>query len=114
VLDGIHAERIRALAALFAARGNQGRATTDVAMAARAATFGAIDTLIVDMDAVVDGTIDETDGSVTFADAPGADSYGVIDEIARRALGSSATIVAVRAADIPGGGALAAILRYAL
>ena len=114
VLDGIYAERIQALAALFATRGNQGRATTDVAMAARAATFGAIDTLIVDMDAVVDGTIDETDGSVIFADAPGADSYGVIDEIARRALGSGATIVAVRAADIPGGGALAAILRYAL
>ena len=43
------------LAALFAEREPQGRAVTDVAQAARAATFGAVDTLIVDMDAVVAG-----------------------------------------------------------
>ncbi len=112
ILDGIHAQRIAALAELYRTRSNQGRATADIAQAARAATFGAIDTLMVDMDAEVDGTIDEEDGAVSFATAPGADSYGVIDEIARRALNSGAQIVAARTADIPGQGALAAILRY--
>jgi len=61
---------------------------------------------------VVPGTVADEDGAVTFADAASATSYGVIDEIARRALGSGATIVAARAGDIPGCGALAAILRY--
>jgi hypothetical protein len=112
VLDELHAGRLRTLAELWRQRGGQGRATADIATAARAATFGAIDTLLVDMDAVVPGTVADEDGAVTFADAASATSYGVIDEIARRALGSGATIVAARAGDIPGCGALAAILRY--
>jgi hypothetical protein len=41
-------------------------------------------------------------------------SYGVVDEIAARALRAGARIVSARRADIPGGGALAAILRYAV
>lgn len=64
------------------------------------------------MDAIVHGAIDEEDGTVSFADAPSAGSYGVIDEIARRALNAGGTIVAARRADIPGGGELEAILRY--
>jgi hypothetical protein len=38
---------------LFAMRNNQGRAATDVAEAARAATFGTIDSLLVDIDNVL-------------------------------------------------------------
>ncbi|MBA3326250.1 MAG: hypothetical protein H0T41_13595 [Rhodobacteraceae bacterium] len=112
VLDAIHADRIAALKEIYATRENQGRATSDVVMAARAATFGAIDTLIVDMDATVPGTIAEEDGAVTFADAPSAGTYGVVDEIASRALRSGARIIAARKSDVPGGGELAAILRY--
>jgi hypothetical protein len=111
ILDEIYAGKLAALAALFAARENQGRATTDVAQAARAATFGAIDTLVVDMDEVVHGTIDD-DGNVHFANTAGAETYGVVDEIARRALRHGATLLAARKADIPGQGSLAAILRY--
>ena len=66
------------------------------------------------MDAVVNGTVDEETGAVTFAAEAGAASYGVVDEITRRALRSGARIVAARAADVPGGGSLAAILRYAI
>jgi hypothetical protein len=36
----------------------------------------------------------------------------VVDEIAGRAIETGARLLAVRGADIPGGGALAAILRY--
>ena len=112
VLDAIYADEIKALAGLFAAREPQGRSTSDIAQAARAATFGAIDTLIVDMDAVVPGTVGEDDGAVAFADHADAVNYGVVDEIARRALRSGAKVLAARRTDIPGGGDLAAIMRY--
>jgi hypothetical protein len=112
VLDGIYAGEIDDLAALFAQREPQGRAVTDVAQAARAATFGAIDTLIVDMDAVVPGTVDDESGAVAFGEGGRVETYGVVDEIARRTLLNGGRVVSARRADIPGGGDLAAVLRY--
>lgn len=112
-LDRLYAAAIADFAALFATRAMERRTTTDISDAARAATFGAIDTLLVDMDEVVIGTVDETNGAVSFADRPGRDSYGVVDEIAGRALATGARVLAVRKADIPGGAQLAAVLRYA-
>jgi hypothetical protein len=112
VLDRIYAANLEALAGLYATREGQGRATADVAQAARAATFGAIHTLIVDIEASVPGTVADEDGAVSFAEAEGADNYGVVDEIARRTLASGGRVVAVRRADVPGAGVLAAILRY--
>jgi hypothetical protein len=114
ILDVIYADEVGRLAALYATREEQGRATIDIAQAARAATFGAVDTLIVDMDTVVPGTVAEEDGKVTFDERNDAVNYGVVDEIARRAFQSGARVVAARRADIPGGGDLAAILRYAI
>lgn len=112
ILDGIYAARLREIADLYAMRENQGRATGDIAHAARAATFGAVDTLIFDMDSVVPGTVDAESGAVTFADTASATSYGVVDEIAGRSLLAGGTLLAVRRDDVPGGGDLAAILRY--
>ncbi|MGV1015064.1 MAG: hypothetical protein ACOYB4_08860, partial [Methyloceanibacter sp.] len=112
VLDEIYTADIGKLAALYIAREAQGRATTDIAQAARAATFGAVDTLIVDMDSVVPGFVAEEDGKVTFDEHNDAVNYGVVDEIARRAFQSGARVVAARRDDVPGGGDVAAILRY--
>ena len=112
VLDGIYAEQIKSLGELYAMREAQGRATGDIAQAARAATFGAVDTLLVDIDSVVPGFVGEDDGAITFADHADGINYGIVDEIARRALQSGARVVAARRADIPGGGDIAAILRY--
>ena len=78
-----------------------------------AATFGAIDTLVVDMDAVVPGTVDD-DGTVSFGEGGQLGTYGIVDEIARRALLAGGRVVSARRADIPGGGDLAAVLRYPL
>jgi len=113
ILDRFYAAEIAALGELFAARAGEGRATADIALAARAATAGAVETLIVDMDRTVPGTVGE-DGSVSFADHESAATYGVVDEIVARALRAGARIVAARAGEVPGGGALAAILRYAV
>lgn len=112
ILDGIYAEQLRDLAHLFATREPQGRALTDVAQAARAATFGAVDTLVVDMDSVVAGTVDEETGAVTFGAGGKVETYGVLDEIARRTLMAGGRVVSARRGDIPGNGELAAILRY--
>jgi hypothetical protein len=112
VLDEINAQEIARIADLFAARANDGRATTDIAQAARAATFGAVDTLIVDMDNTVSGFVDETTGAVTFDAAPDAVNYGVVDEIARRVLQTGGRVLSARRADVPRDADLAAILRY--
>ncbi|HMO66951.1 MAG TPA: hypothetical protein PKE47_17320, partial [Verrucomicrobiota bacterium] len=91
----------------------QGRASTDIANTARAATIGAVDSLLADIDAVVPGTVGEEDGRVAFAEGGAAGAYGVVDEIARRVLLAGGRVLAVRQEDIPGGKPLAAILRYA-
>ncbi len=85
---------------------------TDLTDVARAATFGAVDTLMADIDEVVPGFVDPDSGVVTFDAADDAVNYGVIDEIARRVLLSGGRVLALRRADIPLEGTVAAILRY--
>lgn len=111
ILDQAYAAEIAAVRDVFETRAAQGRTATDLTDAARAATFGAIDTLLADMDDVVPGTIDDN-GIVNLADSETANTYGVVDEIAGRTLMSGGRVLAVRRDDIPGHGTLAAILRY--
>jgi hypothetical protein len=112
LLDRLYRDEVTAVVELFEKRTNAGRATTDIAQAARAATYGAVETMLMDIDEVVPGTIDETTGAVAFAQRAGLESYGVVDEIARRVIMSGGRVLGVRKADIPGGKSLAAILRY--
>ena len=112
VLDALYAEELSDLRRLFDQRGSQGRAAAEITDIARAATFGAVQTLMADMDDVVSGFVDEESGAVTI-DADGdATNYGVVDEIARRVIGHGGRVLALRREDIPGGGTAAAILRY--
>lgn len=113
VLDALNQAELSTWRELFARREPQGRASTDIANTARAATMGAVDSLLVDIDAVVPGTVGEEDGKVIFAESPGAGAYGIVDEIARRVLLAGGRVLGVRKDDIPGGQPLAAILRYA-
>ncbi len=114
IIDEINARMVADFGLLYATRENEGRATTQIALAARAATFGAVDTLLVDMDGVQPGRVDETTGEVTFETHESARSYGVIDEIAGRVLAQGGKVLAVRRKDIPQEAELAAILRYAI
>ena len=113
VIDEVHAEALREAQALFEQRTGAGRTTTDVADTARAATYGMVDTVFVDLDGSVPGTVDDESGAVTFAPEDDAVAYGVVDEIARRVWQAGGTVLAVRRDDIPGGGDVAAILRWA-
>ena len=114
IMDTLHRDRLAALGGLLKARENEGRASTDIAQTARAATYGAVDTLIVDIESVVPGTVADEDGAVSFADAPSAETYGVVDEIAGRVLATGGQVLGVRRDEVPGGGDLAAILRFAI
>ena len=114
VLDELHARQLSELRDRFEQRFAQDRASTDVATIARAATYGSVDTIIVDMDQKVPGFVDDESGAVTFAEEDDAVSYGVVDEIVRRVLLSGGRVFAVRAPDVPGEGPAAAILRYPL
>lgn len=112
VMDAAYARELDDIRALFEQRSGDGRATTDISDAARAATFGAIEVLLVDIDEVVHGRIDEETGAVRFDNEETADNYGLVDEIMGRALNNGARVMGVRKADIPGGKSLAATLRY--
>jgi stalled ribosome rescue protein Dom34 len=114
VLDDLYAAQLRDVQDLYQHRSADGRALSDVAEVARAATFGAVETLLVDIDASVPGTVDQQTGAVAFAPAATGDVHDVTDEIARRAWLSGARVLAVRDREIPGQGAVAAILRYPL
>jgi hypothetical protein len=111
VLDQAHAETLAQLKSLYDVRSGQRRVATDLTDVARAATHGAIEILFVDIDEVVPGTIDEN-GVVTLADRASAKTYGLVDEIAARVMTSGGKVMAVRRNDVPGGGGLAATLRY--
>jgi len=112
ILDELYAAELDELVDRMARRAAHGRAVTDLSDVARAATYGAVETLFVDIDQSVPGLVDEETGAVTLSDSEDAVSYGVVDEILRRALLSGAEIFAVRADDMPGGGAVAAGVRF--
>jgi hypothetical protein len=113
VLDELYADELRATQETYALRASQRRASSDVADVARAATYGLVDTVLVDIDETLPGSIDEESGAVELDEADDAVNYGVVDEIARRVWLNGGRVLAVRRGDIPGEAPVAAILRYA-
>ncbi|MFI1918068.1 hypothetical protein [Nocardia sp. NPDC020380] len=110
LLDKHYADELSTLRDEFEKRRSDGRGAIDLADIARAATYGIVHALFVDIDATVPGTVAD-DGSIVTSAA--ADAPGVLDEIARRVVLSNGRVLAVRAEDIPDGAHAAAVLRYA-
>src|SRR5262249_54028905 len=113
LLDDLYRDELRTIRETYALRASQRRASADIADVARPAHFGLVDTVVVDIDEVVPGHVDEETGAVSFDDGGDAVNYGVVDEIARRVWLNGGRVLAVRRDDIPGEGSVAAILRYA-
>ncbi|GJF15647.1 hypothetical protein NGTWS1803_00780 [Mycolicibacterium cyprinidarum] len=113
VLDGFYAEQLTQARHTYEVRQGQGRAQSDLADIARSATYGLVDTLFVDIDSFVAGTLDPQSGAIEYLDAASGTEYDVVDEVTRRSLLQGGRILAVRSQEVPGGGKAAAILRYA-
>lgn len=114
VLDAAHAAQLAEWRELYRLRDGQGRAASDVAVCAHAAARGAVASALVDIDAVLPGLVDEETGAVSFTEDKTGGAHGVVDAIARLVIGAGGRVLAVRADDIPGGGPVAAVLRYRL
>jgi hypothetical protein len=113
LLDDLYAAELQAIQKAYALRVTQRRASSDIADVARAATYGLVDTVLVDIDETVPGRVDEETGAVTLDRVDDAVNYGVVDEIARRVWMNGGRVLAVRRDDIPDSSSVAAILRYA-
>jgi hypothetical protein len=111
ILDRLYSREVKAAIALYDQLKPR-RATTDVSYAAHAATAGAAEQLLVDLDAVVPGLVSDVDGSVIYSASDDAETYSVVDEIARRALSTGARVLGVRQEELPDRAPLTAILRY--
>jgi len=111
VLDGIFSREAALGRKLMEQRVGQGRTILDVSDAARAATAGAVDTLLVDIDKDVPGFVDDVSELVTIARKDNARTYDILDEIAVRSLLTGARVLAVRTQDTPD---FSAITRYAV
>jgi len=111
ILDRLYSRELKAVIALYDELKPR-RATTDVSYAAHAATAGAVEQLLVDLDAVIPGLVSDIDGSVVYSASDDADTYSVVDEIARRALYTGARVMGARKEELPDLAPLTAILRY--
>src|SRR3984957_18154834 len=92
ILDRLYSRELNAVMARYDEL-TQRRATTDVSYAAHAATAGAIEQLLVDLDAVIPGLVSDIDGSVIYSASDDAETYSVVDEVARRALYTGARVL---------------------
>lgn len=113
VLDDVYAAQIDALKETYETRAGQDRATTDLSRIARAATLGAVDTLLVDIDVRIDGYVDDVTGALQIEDTDTVGNYGVIDEVAKRVIEHGGRVLAVRKEQVPAEADAAAILRFA-
>lgn len=112
LIDTHYEDQLQNVRETYAGRVNDRRASDSVSEAARLATFGAVETLLVNMEAAVPGTIDGVTGEATFSETAGPDTYDVLSEIASRVIQTGGDVVSVRQKDLPGSTPLAALLRY--
>jgi hypothetical protein len=111
ILDHLYARELSAILARYEELKPR-RATTDISYAAHAAVADAIDQLLVDLDVVVPGLVSDVDGSVTYSTSDDAETYSVVDEVARRALCAGARVLGAKREELPNRGPLVATLRY--
>lgn len=91
-----------------------GLATNDLDHAVKAAIGGRIETLIVPLGIQKWGRYDPASDSVRFDNGPTPENEDMINYAAAQTIINSGNVYAVPADQLPGGGAVAAILRYAI
>jgi hypothetical protein len=87
-------------------------ASSDLAMVARGAVFGQIDTLLLDPDASQPGRLDKETGGIVPANSDGPEDYDLIDEIMSQTLRNGGKVFPIKSSDLPDGKNIAALFRY--
>ena len=111
ILSREYQHRVHELQTRFGTLRAQGRGATELREIALAATQGAIDTLLFDIDSAIDGQVDDF-GNVFVAASPNALSYDVVAEVSARVLANGGKVVGVRASDLAPNVTAIALLRY--
>ncbi|WJL96095.1 hypothetical protein QSU92_02475 [Microbacterium sp. ET2] len=111
ILDAEFSRELSEWRELFGTRRAEDLATSRLAEVAAAATAAAVDELLFDIDATLEGQIDEF-GVITTSEEPTPSAYAVVDEIAARVLRGGGTVRGVRNADLVDGSPVAALLRF--
>jgi hypothetical protein len=88
------------------------RATSDLKTAVKAATFGQMETLFVPLGRHRWGRYDAEKNKVILKNEPGPHNEDLLDYAAAQTLLNSGQVFAVPPEQMPGGGEIAAILRY--
>ena len=101
VVDDLNRMHVRALASLLAERRASERTAEDPALVAVAAERGAVETLLFNLDASVDD-----------ARPPAGVAADELESLIRSAWRTGAEVLALRPAEMPNDGTVAAILRY--
>jgi hypothetical protein len=89
-------------------------AVRDIKRAVSAAVVGQVETIFVPLGEQQWGRYDPENHTVTLSDKPGSDDEDLYDFAATQALLNSGQVFAVPREQMPGGGEIAAILRYAM
>ena len=87
--------RLNAWEAEYVRFESKGRASTDLATIAKAATFGQVARLLVDADSLGYGTIDDN-GTISSSEVRGPGTYDLVDEVASRVIGNGGEVLAMR------------------
>ena len=113
ILRSLHTAQIAHWTGLCQERAKDGRSATDVSEIARAAVAGAVDVLLLDIDATLHGTVDEETGALQVTDGSSATTYDVADQIAATVVRKGGRVIGLRKADMPQPNSpLAAIYRF--
>ena len=89
-------------------------ATSDLQEAVKAAVIGQVETIFVPLESQKWGRYDAANHKVTLRDKPEPQDEDLFDFAATQTLLNSGQVFAVPPEQMPGGGEVAAILRYAL
>lgn len=92
---------------------NVTRGSTDISEIARAAEEGRVDTLVVSLDDVIYGRLEDGVGSFVPGEEASVATYDVLDEIVGRTVSTGGKVYAAHADRLPEGLKAAAVFRYA-
>ena len=91
---------------------NDKQATSDVEEVIKAAPYARVQVLFLDKNASRWGTFDRQNNQIHFDESPKPENQDLIDFAAVQTLLNGGTVYAVEPEDVPGGGQVAAILRF--